>query len=151
MKTLLVILLFPIAGISQSKTTTVLPTDIYHEYNLYGNRMNMPGTTAPVKISMYCGTPNSKTIMPHVRERVSMDSVETVNHPMVVIDGCEKNYSIMKYLSPSVIESINVLKNASAIEKYGSKAQFGVIEITTKNNPSNTITKAEIIKPVLTQ
>ncbi|MCW3093457.1 MAG: hypothetical protein JWP81_4526 [Ferruginibacter sp.] len=53
--------------------------------------------------------------------------------PLYVIDGKieSPDYSI-KSLSPNDIESINVLKGKSAIDKYGEKAINGVIEITMK-------------------
>jgi len=38
----------------------------------------------------------------------------------------------LNYLDPSLIESINVLKGASATAVYGSRGAFGVILITTK-------------------
>ncbi|MDO5036129.1 MAG: TonB-dependent receptor [Porphyromonas sp.] len=50
--------------------------------------------------------------------------------PLVLIDGTEGDlYS----LSPSDIESISVLKDASSSAIYGSRAAFGVILITTKS------------------
>lgn len=50
--------------------------------------------------------------------------------PLVLIDGVEGS---MNSLSPNDIESISVLKDASASAIYGSRAAFGVILITTKN------------------
>ena len=38
----------------------------------------------------------------------------------------------MHSIDPSSIESINVLKDGSAKEKYGKKGKNGVIEIITK-------------------
>ena len=50
--------------------------------------------------------------------------------PLVLIDGTEGDlYS----LAPNDIESISVLKDASAIAIYGSRAAFGVILVTTKS------------------
>ena len=53
------------------------------------------------------------------------------NEPLFIIDGEETRKNI-KDLDPDTIESINVLKGDAAIKKYGSKAEYGVIEITTK-------------------
>ncbi len=44
-------------------------------------------------------------------------------------------------ISPNDIESINVLKDNSAIALYGEAGKNGVIEITLKENNANTITK----------
>jgi hypothetical protein len=147
MKKLIIILLFPVAGISQSKTTTVYANDIYSEYNLYSNRPDVMGKAAPYKIKMYCGSTKETMLMEPVRVRITCDSTGNSDQPLVILNGCEINYSKLKWISPSYIESINVIKNATAIEKYGMKAKFGVIEITSKTNSINSITKAEIITP----
>ncbi len=53
--------------------------------------------------------------------------------PLVLIDGTEGDlYSI----APNDIESISVLKDASASAIYGSRAAFGVILVTTKSGKS---------------
>jgi TonB-dependent SusC/RagA subfamily outer membrane receptor len=54
------------------------------------------------------------------------------NSPIVYVDGVlTKDYDLDK-ISPDQIESVTVLKNKSAIEKYGSKGKNGAILITTK-------------------
>ena len=55
--------------------------------------------------------------------------------PLYVIDGVKKASSFdLKDLKPDQIEAISVLKGPKAIEKYGQSGQFGVIEISTKQN-----------------
>lgn len=49
--------------------------------------------------------------------------------PLILIDGVESN---VNYLDPETVESISVLKDASASAVYGSRAAFGVVLITTK-------------------
>lgn len=49
--------------------------------------------------------------------------------PLILVDGIESG---MDNVNPNDIESISVLKDASASSVYGSKAAFGVILITTK-------------------
>ncbi|GAA4440657.1 TonB-dependent receptor [Ravibacter arvi] len=49
--------------------------------------------------------------------------------PLVLVDGVEMN---INNVDPESIESISVLKDASASAIYGSRAPFGVILITTK-------------------
>lgn len=53
------------------------------------------------------------------------------NEPLYVIDGVATNENLSS-LSPSDIESIQVLKDASSASIYGSRAANGVIIITTK-------------------
>lgn len=61
------------------------------------------------------------------------------NDPLIVIDGLPienstntGSTSFLASLNPSVIESVTVLKDASATAIYGSRAANGVIIITTK-------------------
>lgn len=50
-----------------------------------------------------------------------------------MIDGkVFKDTKKLEGLDPDRIENISVLKDASAVEKYGRKARNGVIEITTR-------------------
>lgn len=53
------------------------------------------------------------------------------NEPLYVIDGVPTNENINS-ISPSDIESIQVLKDASSASIYGSRAANGVIIVTTK-------------------
>lgn len=52
--------------------------------------------------------------------------------PLVVIDGVIRSYSDFVQLSPEDIESLSVLKDASATAVYGSRAADGIIQLTTK-------------------
>ena len=61
---------------------------------------------------------------------VSISSEE--NAPLYIVDGFEVSGKDVKYLDPSNIESISVLKDNSAESIYGEKGKNGVILITTK-------------------
>lgn len=50
--------------------------------------------------------------------------------PLYVVDGVPMDN--LSYLNPNDIESISVLKDASASSIYGTRAAFGVVLITTK-------------------
>ena len=54
------------------------------------------------------------------------------NDPLYIIDGTPVQDSYANWLNPSDIESIQVLKDASAASIYGSRANNGVIIIETK-------------------
>ncbi|RYE59036.1 MAG: hypothetical protein EOP48_02150 [Sphingobacteriales bacterium] len=58
----------------------------------------------------------------------------SVKEAMYVIDGKIVDINLNQ-LNPDQIESFSILKDASAIAKYGNIAENGVIEITTKNRP----------------
>lgn len=55
--------------------------------------------------------------------------------PLVLIDGSEGS---LIALNPQDIESVSVLKDASAASIYGSRAAFGVILVTTKKGQGRT-------------
>ena len=59
--------------------------------------------------------------------------------PLYVIDGFPYESSNMSSLNPNDIESIDILKDASATAIYGSRGANGVIIITTKQGKSEKI------------
>jgi len=56
----------------------------------------------------------------------------TAAAPLYILNGKEIDAAIMKVLDPNKIETINVLKDKTAIDKYGEKGKNGVVEIKTK-------------------
>lgn len=59
------------------------------------------------------------------------------NDPLYIIDGTPVADSYLNFLNPDDIQSIQVLKDASAASIYGSRASNGVIVIETiKNGPA---------------
>jgi len=61
------------------------------------------------------------------------NSLTQSNEPLYVIDGFPSESSYATSIAPSDIESIDVLKDASATAIYGARGANGVIVITTKN------------------
>ncbi|MFV0267837.1 MAG: TonB-dependent receptor plug domain-containing protein, partial [Draconibacterium sp.] len=103
------------------------------------------GKLAGVRISGSSGMPGiANTIL--IR---GAGSVNAGNAPLVVIDGVpvssESDASMyngselnpLMDINPSDIESVDVLKDASAAALYGSRASNGVILITTKSGKRN--------------
>ena len=74
--------------------------------------------------------------------QVNIRGIGTINGetPLYVIDGVQvqegqqgpNGYSVLNSLNPNDIESIDILKDASAAAIYGSRASGGVVLITTK-------------------
>lgn len=64
---------------------------------------------------------------------------QSVNQPTIILDGTEISMTELYDLDMNEIESINVLKDASATALYGSKAANGVIVITRKSIASSTL------------
>ena len=64
------------------------------------------------------------------------------NQPLIFLDGVRIDSKRLKEIDPGDIQSIEVLKEESAIEKYGDEGKYGVILITSKN-PSTDKNKAK--------
>jgi len=66
------------------------------------------------------------------------NSITQSNTPLYVIDGFPTEESVSNSVSPADIESITVLKDASATAIYGARAANGVVVITTKKGKVGT-------------
>lgn len=89
------------------------------------------GKVAGVQVQQTSGLPGAGMT---VRVRGN-SSIASSNDPLYVVDGVpvgEGAYAIA-YLSPSDIETMQILKDASSAAIYGSRAANGVVLITTKN------------------
>jgi serine protease Do len=60
---------------------------------------------------------------------------DSLNKPLMVIDGVINDNANMDDMSPTDIASINVIKGKNATSKYGDKGENGVVEIFTKKAP----------------
>lgn len=60
------------------------------------------------------------------------NSINSGTSPLFILDGVAISSSDFNTLSPSDIESISVLKDASSTSIYGARAANGVVVITTK-------------------
>ena len=73
-------------------------------------------------------------------------SISASSSPLYVVDGMpladsfNKNENPLNFLSPADIESIEVLKDASASSIYGARASNGVVLVTTKRGKSGKAT-----------
>lgn len=67
-----------------------------------------------------------------MRIRCGMSMPQT--EPLLVVDGVPAAISNLSVLNPNDIESISILKDASAAAIYGCRASNGVIIITTKSS-----------------
>jgi len=86
----------------------------------------LQGRAAGVMVVNQAGAPGSNTT---IRIR-GMNSISGGNNALIVIDGIQGDN--LNSLNPNDIESLEVLKDASATAIYGSKGANGVILITTK-------------------
>ena len=109
------------------------------------------GKTAGVKIASASGEPGAGIA---IRIRGS-NSIRSNNNPLFVVDGIplsdestvpssgnivdggDSARNPLSFINPSDIESISVLKDASATAIYGSRGSNGVIIITTKSGKNS--------------
>ncbi|TDW52418.1 TonB-dependent SusC/RagA subfamily outer membrane receptor [Flavobacterium sp. 270] len=101
---------------------------------------SLSGRVAGVQVSSGTGQPDtSERIL--IRGAGSIYGNRGGGQPLIVIDGIpyanNENSAVLGSLSPSLIESIVILKDASATSIYGSSGNYGVILITTKNKLMN--------------
>ena len=73
-----------------------------------------------------------KNGMPGEKSKINIRGMGTIgnSNPLYIVDGVTVDN--IDYLSPSDIESIDVLKDAASAAIYGSRAANGVILVTTK-------------------
>lgn len=90
----------------------------------------LQGQTPGVQISSQSGSPGGGFNI-----RIRGISTNGNNNPLILVDGVR--YADLSSLNPNTIESINVLKDASA-SIYGVQAANGVVLITTKKGEANT-------------
>ncbi len=88
----------------------------------------LAGRVAGVQVSSNDGQPGAElNIIVRGNNSVTQD-----NSPLYVIDGFPIESSVGNTVNPEEIESIEVLKDASATAIYGARGANGVIIITTK-------------------
>jgi TonB-linked SusC/RagA family outer membrane protein len=87
----------------------------------------LQGRVAGVDVSLNSGQPGGA---PQIRVR-GYSSISAGNDPLYVVDGVYWRQGITT-LNPNDIESIEVLKDASATAIYGAQGSSGVILVTTK-------------------
>ncbi|MES2574038.1 MAG: TonB-dependent receptor [Bacteroidota bacterium] len=111
----------------------------------------LQGKAAGVQVNTNTGVPGSDVF---IRVR-GATSINAGNDPLYVVDGVfinntslqniaqDRATSPLSDINPSDIESIEILKDASAIAIYGSRGANGVIIVTTKRGSYEQKTKIE--------
>ena len=85
----------------------------------------LQGSVAGLNVTTSSGVPGSSPSI-NVRGTTSINSAG----PLVLIDGAVGE---LDRVNPNDVESISVIKDASAAAVYGARAAFGVILVTTKS------------------
>lgn len=92
----------------------------------------LAGKVAGVSVMSNSGKPGGR---PSIKIR-GVGSINTSSDPLYVIDGIVGADPTM--IDPSIVESMDILKDASASAIYGSRGANGVVVITTKKGKANT-------------
>ena len=82
--------------------------------------------------------------MPGETAKINIRGMGTIgnSNPLYIVDGVTVNN--IDYLSPSDIESIDVLKDAASAAIYGARAANGVILVTTKKGTQTENKKVDV-------
>lgn len=89
----------------------------------------LQGSVAGLNVTTSSGVPGSSPNI-NVRGTTSINSAG----PLILIDGA---IGELDRVNPNDVESISVIKDASAAAVYGARAAFGVILVTTKSGAAN--------------
>jgi TonB-linked SusC/RagA family outer membrane protein len=92
----------------------------------------LQGKVAGVKVIEVSGAPGSAAL---IRIR-GTNSINSSNDPLFVVDGIVGFKNALTTLNPNIIQSLEVLKDASATAIYGARGANGVVIITTKRGLS---------------
>ena len=117
---------------TKARTTSAIST-IGNE--LIQNRPNvnvlnsLQGQIAGVNISSFSGQPGTNKNDVIIR---GVGALSSSSDPLYVIDGVPLTQAFFRNLNQNEIESVTVLKDASATAIYGNRGSNGVILITTK-------------------
>lgn len=113
--------------------------------------VQLQGKAAGVQINANSGVPGADVF---IRVR-GATSINASNDPLYVIDGVfvnnsslqnidqERGISPLADINPADIESVEILKDASAVAIYGSRGANGVVIVTTKRGNYGQKTKIE--------
>lgn len=119
-------------GTMKKSDLTGSVTSVNAEEMMKRNPVNLgqglQGAAAGVSVIRSSGSPDGGF-------NIRIRGVATVNgssDPLYVVDGVQVGTSI-DFLNPNDVESIEILKDASATAIYGTRGANGVIMITTKN------------------
>lgn len=125
-------------------SVTSLGSDKLEQVPLVSVEQTLQGNVAGLQANLTSGQPGSPV---DIRIR-GQGSITASSQPLFVVDGVplynpeddltnnSETANVMASFNPNDIESVTVLKDASATAIYGSRAANGVILITTKSGKS---------------
>lgn len=115
---------------SLTGATTVVDSKLLQSRPAANLSSLLQGTVPNLQVKFTTGRPGATGSF-NIR---GVNSISSNAAPLVIIDGFEGD---INRINPSDVESITVLKDASAAAVYGARASYGVILVTTKNGNKN--------------
>lgn len=116
-----------------------IKTEMLESVPVYNMEQALKVGAAGVRVTQNSGIPGGRI---EVRIRGGNSMIGS-NDPLYVVDGFPVTGGI-NFLNPSDIESVDILKDASATAIYGSRGANGVVIITSKRGKLNQKSKIEI-------
>ena len=120
-------------------------TDNIRKLSINGIDQGLQGMAPGVQVTQSSGTPGGG-VKVHIR---GPSSISASNTPLYIVDGIPvgtgrlggrsfggQNDNALSLINPNDIETITILKDASAVALYGSRGSNGVVVITTKQGKS---------------
>jgi len=85
----------------------------------------------------------------NIKYFITETGVSRANNPLIVVDGIVTGFKSVDHINPADIQSVTILKDAKAAERYGEKGRDGVIEIIIK--PVRIYTELQLIKYIASE
>nr|WP_321451782.1 SusC/RagA family TonB-linked outer membrane protein [uncultured Carboxylicivirga sp.] len=121
-------------GIQRAKRATTFQTEKVDEEKLLAAQPTSAASALTGKVAGLTVNIQDNGVNPSSQILLrGMRSITGNNEALIVIDGSIASTGAFDDLNPNDIESINVLKGASAAANYGSRAFNGVLIVETKN------------------
>lgn len=112
------------------KVSSIPPDSIYSMDVYKGEKATALFGDKAEKGALVIVTPGFRRQHPPMKR---IDAVKVALDPLYIIDGKEmRGANALKSINPDDIESINVLKDEAAIDKYGEKGRNGVLIVKLK-------------------
>lgn len=83
-------------------------------------------------IATYGDKAKNGVIIVTTKKSTAQKEESTGNEPLFIIDGKPSENAKLNSIAPNNIESLSIIRDATGVVTYGSKAKNGVIVITTK-------------------
>ena len=111
--------------VSVTSAVSVISADDISKRPVTNSVQALQGLSPGLTISDQGGAPGRANVTARIRGVTTLSG----NNPLILVDGLEQ---AINNINPDDIETVSVLKDASATSIYGSRAAAGVLLITTK-------------------